>query len=318
MNFIKVLIFVLFAAVQIIPQEKSIVSIESTKSSNTIPEYSNDAKIPLSLTPHVAPVDKIDPLRTELDYKMLAGVGAATIGMGYFIHRYQQQAWWTNQSRKFRFQNDPTYALGIDKAGHFFGGALLAHAFSGALEAANMQSEPAAIWGTSLSILFEMYVEIYDGFGPEWGFSPGDAIADVLGAGFTLSQYYFPFMKNFQAKVSYYPSQKMRDGLHKGNAIDDYEGQKYWLSVRVRNFLPKEAAEIWPEWLNIAGGVGIRNMDGAGGGSRDFYLALDLDAEAIPLYGGVWQFVKNTLNYIHFPMPAVRFGKDSAFFVFMF
>ncbi len=259
-----------------------------------------------------------DPFKTELNYNTLAGVGAATFAIGVGVHIYQQNAWWKDQRTAFHFQNDPLYALGIDKVGHFYGGALLSHLFSGALEAGNMQSETAAIWGSVLSFAFQMYVEIEDGFGPDWGFSPGDAAADFLGAGFTLSQYYFPFLKNFQVKFSYYPSKKLIDGLHKGNSIDDYEGQKYWLSMRVKNLLPKPVSNAWPEWLNIAAGIGVKNLDGSGGGQKNFYIGLDLDAEAIPLYGGVWQFIKNSLNYIHFPMPGIRISGNTAFFVFLF
>jgi hypothetical protein len=64
--------------------------------------------------------------------------------------------------------------------------------------------------------------------------------------------------------------------------------------------------------------VGGKNIDGFGGGYREYYLSLDLDAETIPLYGGFWQFLKNTLNYIHFPMPGIRITPDAAFFVFCY
>jgi hypothetical protein len=86
----------------------------------------------------------------------------------------------------------------------------------------------------------------------------------------------------------------------------------------MEELLPKSISEYWPNWLCIAGGMSVRNLDGAGGGQREFYIALDLDAEEIPLYGRGWQFVKNSLNYIHFPMPGIRVTPDAAFFVFTF
>ena len=318
MNFLKLFIYILLITSNTFPQGKlpSINEFPYDKTNDSLTD--NNLTVPLSLAAYTVPVTEFDPLQKELDYTTLALVGGATLGVGTAIHFYQQHAWWSGQKTSFHFQNDPTYALNVDKAGHFFGGAFIAHLFSGALEAGNMQSEPAAIWGSSLAVLFQMYVEIEDGFGPQWGFSPGDAAADFLGSGYTLGQYYFPFLKNFLIKFSYYPSLKMREGIHQGIAIDDYEGQKFWVSMRVRNFMPEKISKIWPEWLNIAAGVGVRNLDGSGGGSRDFYLALDFDTEAIPLYGNVWQFVKNTFNYIHFPMPGIRFGPDSAFFVFLF
>jgi hypothetical protein len=269
---------------------------------------------PFSSVPKI----NFDPLKKEIDYNILAVVGGITLVTGIGVHIYQQNAWWKNQRRKFHFTDDSYYALGIDKVGHFYAGNMLAHLFSSGLEAANFQSEEAAVYGGIASLAFETYVEIEDGFGPDWGFSPGDFTADVLGAGFSVGQYYFPFLKNFQVKFSYYPSKKFREGLHKGNSIDDYEGQKYWLSMRVKNLLPDQVSRFWPSFLNIAGGMGVRDLDGSGGGQREFYISLDLDTEQIPLYGGVWQFVKNSFNYIHFPMPGLRITPDAVFFVFCY
>ena len=57
-----------------------------------------------------------------------------------------------------------------------------------------------------------MYVEIEDGYGANWGFSPGDAIADVVGASYYLGQYYFPVLKHIQPRVSYWPTDKVKSG----------------------------------------------------------------------------------------------------------
>jgi hypothetical protein len=54
----------------------------------------------------------------------------------------------------FHFVNDTDYALGIDKIGHFYAGSLLAHAFSSGLEAGDIQSEQAAIYGSIASFAF--------------------------------------------------------------------------------------------------------------------------------------------------------------------
>lgn len=261
---------------------------------------------------------RFDPLKSNIDYNLLAGFGGVYLAAGIGLHIYQSNAWWKKDSLyvgKFKFVNDWNYALWIDKTGHFYATHLLAHAFSGGLEAANIQDEQSAWYSASLALLFELYIETEDGFAaPRWGFSPGDALADFGGASFYVLQYYYPYLKNFQFKWSYLPSRKFRENSNK-IIIDDYEGQKYWLSLRVKNMLPKSAAEYWPSFLNIAGGMGVKNLDGAGGGQREFYIALDLDVEQLPLYGKFWQFVKNSFNYIHFPMPGVRITPDAAFFV---
>jgi hypothetical protein len=259
-----------------------------------------------------------NPLERKVNEGELLGLGAVYLGVGIGVHIYQRNAWWSSERTSFHFQNDWSYALSLDKVGHFYAATFLAHLFTSGLEAGNIQSEPAAVYGSLAGLAFQLYVEIEDGFGAQWGFSPGDAYADVLGSGYSLAQYYYPFLKNFKFKFSYYPSLKMREGLHKGNAIDDDEGQKYWLSFRVKNLLPQTVSNYWPSFLAVAVGMGVQNLDGNGGGQRTFYIALDLDAEQIPLYGKGWQFLKNTLDYIHFPMPGIRISPTGAFFVFCF
>jgi Predicted periplasmic lipoprotein (DUF2279) len=265
---------------------------------------------------HVYEVD-YNPLKTRINKNVLWGVGGVTLLTGIGVDIYQRNAWWKNERTSFHFQNDWAYALWIDKVGHFYAAGLLSHLFASGFEAANFQSDQCAIYGSLSSFLFQMYVEIEDGFGADWGFSPGDATADFLGSAYSLAQYYHPFLKNFQFKFSYYPSLKMREGLHPGNGIDDYEGQKYWMSVRIKNLLPESIARYWPSFLNLALGMSVKNL-GSLNAYREYYLAFDLDAEAIPLYGKWWEFFKNGFNYLHIPLPGIRISPNFASFVFCF
>ncbi len=276
-------------------------------------------EMPLFMIPYLGKTEKVKLFDEDINYTNFSIISGATLLTGVALHIYQRNSWWRNQRTKLHINNDWAYSLSADKVGHFYDGALLAHLFSGALEGSNFDSESSAIWGAALSLTFLLYVEVEDGYGPDWGFSPGDAGADFLGASYTLAQYYYPFLKNFMFKFSYLPSEKMRAGTHQGgNVFDDYEGHKYWLSLRVNEFLPSSIEKYWPDFLMIAGGMSVRNLDGSGGGQHEWYVALDFDAEQIPLYGPVWQFLKNTLNYVHFPMPGFRFSPDKAFFVLCF
>ncbi len=270
---------------------------------------------------------KIDPLENQINYTNLAIIGAVTLASGVAIHIYQKNTWWADQSSTFKIVNDWEYALWIDKIGHFYGTHLLGHAFSSAFEGSGIRNDKAVIYSAAAAFAFEMYVEIEDGFGKNWGFSPGDAGADLLGALYFLGQYYYPFLKNFQPRVSYYPSEDLlnppkpgdRDRLHIANNVtDDYSGQKYWLAVRVKNLLPESIARYWPSFLMLSVGTGLKNWNGFGKGQRELYIAFDLDAEELPLHGEFWQFVKNTLNYIHFPMPGIRITPDAAFLAFVY
>jgi hypothetical protein len=254
-------------------------------------------------------IDNLDPMQKEINYPILYGIGAGIIGSGVVVHIYQANAWWKSKRTNFHFQNDWDYALWIDKVGHMYGTMIIGHGIASGFEAANLDPERSIIYGSTAALMYQLFVEIEDGFGPEWGFSIGDATSDLLGAIYPIGQYYFPYLKNFQLKFSYYPRQLQEKGIIAGQKhiiIDDYEGQKFWLSVRMKEVLPNSISQYWPGFLNLALGMGVTGLDGKGGGQRNFYLALDFDTEWIPLFGPGWQFVKNTFNFFHFPLPGIR------------
>ena len=196
---------------------------------------------------------------------------------------------------------------------------VISHFFSAGLEAANFHPE-TAMWLSLIGGLgIQLYVEVNDGFGPNWGFSPGDALFDVLGGLYTIGQYYIPYSKNFQMRVSYWPSEALLNGNKPDNNFsDDYEGQKLWLAFRMKQLLPEKISKYWPSFLMLSVGMAIADYDKPKKKHQEFYIAFDLDAEQIPLYGGVWQFLKNTLNFVHLPMPGVRVSPDAAFFTFVY
>lgn len=268
----------------------------------------------------VYPVEQGPPINVNeqnINYYYLSGISVVTLGFGLGVHFYQANAWWKDERTSFKIVNDWEYALWIDKIGHFYATSLMQHGFSAALEGADFNLENAAWIGSSMALGFQLFVEIEDGFGPQWGFSPGDAVFDVLGAAWPLFQYYYPYLNNFKVKFSYYPVDLNKVSPTSGQRhilIDDYSGQKFWLSFRIKNLLPEGLSKNWPGWLNLALGYGVKNLNGSGGGQKDIYIAFDLDVEEIPLYGKTWGFIKNTLNYAHFPMPGLRITNNVAFF----
>jgi hypothetical protein len=252
--------------------------------------------------------------------------------MIYGINDYYQNTWWKEDSRynydgSFHVVHDNTYALGLDKIGHAFGTAAISHFMSAGFEVANMEEEMAVWLGAIGGLSMQLYVEIQDGFAPtdkitgepRWGFSPEDAVSDFIGASYFVAKYYYPILNNFQLRVSYFPSEAMRNGEKPDNNIsDDYDGQKMWLAFRMKNLLPKNISKYWPSFLMLSAGYGVTGIgDNAtsAGLIPSYYLALDIDAEEIPLHGQFWSFVKNTLNYIHFPMPGIKISQGNISFM---
>ncbi len=256
--------------------------------------------------------------REKIKTKSLLIYGGLTLAAGIGVHIYQSNAWWRNQNSHFHFENDNKYALQIDKYGHYYGAYLLGHIFSSTLEASNLDLESSYQYGALLSFLFQMYVEVEDGFGPNWGFSPGDAAADLLGSTYFLSQYYFPVLHNFQPRLSYWPTEKVLSGKTNAIIIDDYEGQTFWMSIRMKDLLPESLAHYWPAFLMLAVGTDARNLDGHGGGEREYFLSFDIDYDVLPLHGEFGQWVKNTLGLFHFPMPGIRLSPGFAGFAIIY
>ncbi|MBR9978716.1 MAG: DUF2279 domain-containing protein [Bacteroidetes bacterium] len=247
---------------------------------------------------------------------IISGVLGATVTG---VHIYQRNAWWSDRRTSFHFQHDSEYALNVDKLGHFYGGALGAFIGRKSLEWSGA-SRTTALWGgTAMGALFQLYVEIEDGFAPDWGFSPGDAYANVLGAAWPIAQHYVPGLEHMHPKFSYWPSKAVREGTHTGNMIDDYEGQTMWMGIHLHGLLPQSLKPYWPEWLGIAVGVAVRNMPIRVDGQyvqhnpleRSIILALDYDmTKIIPGEGWFITALKEGLNFIHFPSPAIRISPD--------
>lgn len=277
-------------------------------------------------------MNNFDPLHKEINYPILTGVGLSYAYIIYKINDYYKNTWWKEDSNyvndgSFHIVNDWEYALGLDKIGHAYGTTVISHFFSSGFQAANVNQELSVWLGAAGGLGLQLYTEIQDGFAPtdkvtgepKWGFSPGDAVADFIGASYFVAQYYYPYLKNFQLRASYYPSEAMRNGEKSDNNIsDDYDGQKMWLAFRMKNLLPSSMAEYWPSFLMLSAGYAVSGIgDNAtdAGLQQSYYLAFDFDAEVIPLHGEFWEFIKNTLNYIHFPMPGIKFSQDGVSFL---
>jgi hypothetical protein len=250
----------------------------------------------------------------------LAVVGTGTVGAVVGFHYYQMNAWWKDLRGPFHIQNDWEYSLWIDKVGHMYGGYVLSHIATGVLNWVGVGEKNAVWFGATAGALYQLYVEFEDGFGLQWGFSPGDAIGDVVGAFYPVAQYHVPVLRNFDLKMSYLPTEELRKSRaspfgHKPNImIDDYEGQTYWLSVNVHGLLPEKAKPYWPDWLGLALGMSVKKLNGIGGGEREFYLSFDYDLSKLPGDGWLWSGIKQVLNHIHFPAPAIRISPSATFY----
>lgn len=265
------------------------------------------AQEPLTLAPDTAALQGIDGGR-------LAVVGLSAAALVTAITIYQQNGWWQDDSGPFHVEDNPTYALGVDKVGHFYGATLGQWVGSRSLRWAGMGEEGAAWGGAGLAFAFQTYIEIRDGYSKTWGFDRADELANLLGALYPVAQYYWEPLRAVNLKLSYHPSPVLgTSGPAPGQThlvIDDYEGQTYWLSVIPAGLFWRGEESPLPRWLGVAAGYGARDIAGPSP-VREYYLGIDLDMrEIIPQTTPLLRTLSELLNFIRLPLPAVQISPD--------
>lgn len=239
------------------------------------------------------------------------------------------QAWYANEPRgSFRFFNDNADWLQMDKAGHATAGYQISRLGYEAMKWSGA-SESASIWtGTGYSMLFLMGVEVLDGFSEAWGFSTGDAAANLLGGAVFAGQQLGWGEQRIALKWSYGASglAPYRPELLGASAAErmlkDYNGQTYWLSVNPVSFAQKEG--LWPRWLNVAFGYSGQGMLGGSYNPavnaqglalpemeryRQYLLSLDVDLTRIRSNSGLLRTLLSTFGFIKVPAPALELSR---------
>jgi hypothetical protein len=252
----------------------------------------------------------VDSSFRGVNYVRLGIVGTGLVGGMLGIHLFQQNGWWKDNRTSFHFQEDLRYSRGLDKVGHFYGASVVSFIVAKSIETANVPEEKALLIGSGAGLLFQTFLEVEDGFST-WGFDRVDFATDVGGAVYPILQYYVPFFKNFEMKYSYHPVNFNKPGTlsfpgQKHLISDDYEGQTLWLALKINNLLPRSIEPFWPDWLGIAVGYGVRDIETP----YDYpvvFLAPDLDmTKIIPHTTWFLRTLGDALNYIHLPLPAVQ------------
>jgi Predicted periplasmic lipoprotein (DUF2279) len=188
------------------------------------------------------------------------GVAAvATIGLEYLWYKKFPHS-------HFHFFNDNAEWLNMDKVGH----ATTAYNIA-ALQYNLMRwsgvNRNTSIWiAGATGLAYMSMIEIMDGFSSEWGFSPGDMMANISGCLIFTGQQFIWKEQKIQMRFSFHNSifSKYNPGELGNNlpqhVIKDYNGQTYWLSFNISSFLGKTN---FPKWINADFGYGAEGMTGA-------------------------------------------------------
>ena len=293
---------------------KKIVCVLLISLLNTVNTYCNDT---FNLY-----IDSISKKKTVF---LAGGLGLGLVG-GYY---YANEIWWKSNTSNFHFDQGPdlTYALNLDKMGHFLGGVITADAFSKSLKSIGLKESKSLIYATIFSSAIQLGIEVKDGYAPYWGFSKWDFMSGTLGSFWPISKHYFSKLEGIDFKFSYFKNSNRYLELEaeRGNEInyifwqDDYINQTYWITFDVNHFIE---TCCWPKWMNLAIGIGIddtqflNHNDRKTGGQHELYISLDYNLLKLL---GQWHTpfakkIKYWSNYFHFPAPAIRIAPKIDFY----
>lgn len=246
--------------------------------------------------------------------------------------------WYAKYPRSsFHFFNDNNEWLQMDKAGHVYSAYTESRATMEMWRWAGL-SRKQSIWIGGLSgVAYQSIIEVLDGFSSQYGFSPGDFTANILGSATFISQELAWNQQKIKLKFSFHrknygePDLNSRaDDLYGNSAaerfIKDYNGQTYWASANIQSFFPETKL---PRWLNISVGYGAEGMFGGtknigydeNGNEifnrtdikryRQWYLSPDIDFSRIKTNKQALKVLFFVLDCFKFPAPTLEFSNGS-------
>lgn len=256
---------------------------------------------------------KADPLKLTI-----LGVVGAGVFTGF--HIYYSNTWWKDQRDYFKYAADGYYARNMDKASHIYTANFFTVATSVAYEWAGISPSKSLLYGAITSLAYETYIEINDGFAPNWGFDWGDMGANVFGAVYPFIQEEVKPFRHINFKWSFKPGWiKSKTSSSQDDLLDDYTNMTFWLSVNPMIALPKEVtkAKLYPNFLALAVGMSIKNashVTGSGTAKVEWFLSLDWDVNQLPGKSDFMKKLKKILNFYHFPAPAVKISPEGVWY----
>lgn len=236
------------------------------------------------------------------------------------------KTWYKNPLTRFQVADDTHEWKQIDKIGHLYTSYQICRHTAELYKKTGISKKQAVIYGAISGFFFQTPIEILDGFSPDYGFSPGDVVANLVGTGLFVGQYALWDEVRVQPKFSFHytslaavrPELLGRDWSERW--LKDYNGQTYWFSASPGAF---SSNSHWPSWLCISLGYGVQNMVAAEtdksielgyGPYRQYYLSIDIDFTKIKTRSKFVKTVAFMLNTLKLPAPAIGFSRNGVTF----
>lgn len=266
-----------------------------------------------------APVDT-----AAVNNKRLLVLGS-TFAVGYTSMLVSlNKAWYKEERTGFHWFNDNHEWKQMDKAGHFWSAFHQSRAGIDMLRWAGVPEKKAILYGGLTGIILQTPIEVFDGYQEDYGASVGDLVANTVGSAAVVAQELAWQEVRIMPKFSFHTTRyaEMRPNVLGSSlaeqALKDYNGQTYWLSVDVGAFLKEESK--YPKWLNIAVGYGAQQMvyndpeankEAGLDHYRQYYLSPDLNLMHFKGSSKVWNTALYVLSTIKIPAPTLEYNRKN-------
>ena len=246
--------------------------------------------------------------------------------------------WYAKYPRSgFHFFNDNAEWLQVDKVGHTYSAYTESRANMEAWRWAGLPRKER-IWIGGLSgVAYQSIIEVLDGFSSQYGFSPGDFAANIVGSGMFIAQEFAWDDQRIKFKFSFHRKNygepdldKRADAIYGSTEIErfikDYNAQSYWLSANIKSFFPDSKL---PCWLSFSFGYGAEGMFGARSNValdtngnvtfdrhdikryRQWYISPDVDFSKIRTNKKGLKILFFVLDAFKFPAPTLEYSNGS-------
>lgn len=231
------------------------------------------------------------------------------LSAGAFIYAYgiQNNMWWKGDPAYFHtnWNQDWNASLGADKIGHFYFGNLVSTIYKDAFNWVGLTKKNSFLYSGLFTLTYQTFLEIRDGFSKQYGFSWGDFAANSLGSMYPFLQQNYPILQNFNLKISYFPSERFKNGSN-AYIMDDYESTYHWLSIDIDKLLPRSWDKYLPDFINIAIGHSVIGLDNQKYANHELYIGIDWDIKAVKTKSELLNSIMEILNKYHLPAPTVK------------
>jgi len=249
----------------------------------------------------------------------LDAAGMVALHRLWYANTAQTRWHWYDQPGGRRWYDDWFTYRQQDKLGHVYGAWALTRLGFAYGRWSGLPRRNAVLLGMGASTVFQSQIEFFDGFSAAYGASRTDLLANVAGSALAGTELLFPEHTDwFALKYAYRPSPHYDPSATLGNAIQDYQGITFWLSLRPHRLLPQRAQPYWPDGLAIAvghSGTGLERavsgFDGSPRHRRQLYVGPDLDLGALLDDGPRWlRPVGRALSFVRLPLPTLQVAPD--------